>query len=87
MLVPSGVPLSERDPGAVPELLLAGQSERGVSGREGERSAGHPGQGAVSYLLIGVMLEHKKLYSVTLPCFNFRASDGSPPCCLKSSPA
>lgn len=41
----TGVPLPERDPGVVSQLLLAGQSERGVAGREGSRPAGPPGQG------------------------------------------
>ena len=44
-LNPAGVPLSERDPGAVSELLLPDQPERGPPGREGHGPAGHPGQG------------------------------------------
>lgn len=46
-----GLPLPERDPGAVSDLLLSGQSEHGVSGREGDGSAGPAGQGgALGYV-------------------------------------
>ena len=45
LFIPAGVPLSERDPGAVSELLLPDQSERGSPGREGHGPAGHPRQG------------------------------------------
>lgn len=84
MLSSSGIPLSERDPRAVSEFLLAGQSECGVTGREGNCSAGYPRQGRVAYLLICLMLENVKIHFVTPTRLNFRALGGSPPCCLKS---
>lgn len=54
----SGVSLSERDPRAVSQLLLSGQSDGGVAGRERNCSAGHPGQGEplLMFLLMSLMM-------------------------------
>lgn len=57
-LLSSGVSLSERDPRAVSQLLLSGQPDGGVAGRERNCSAGHPGQGEtlLMSLLISLMM-------------------------------
>ena len=79
----SGVPLSERDPGAVRYLLFSGQSDRGCSGRERSRSARPAGQGTTCCLLV-LHIWCSNVWRCLTFNRNFRVSDDSRPYCSKS---
>lgn len=85
ILLHPGFPLLEWDPWAVSKLLLSGQPEHGVARREGNCSAGPPGQGGATRALT-YFRKHEYFY-LLLYISDFRASDVSLHCCLRSSRA